>query len=460
MQFYEKVRRSMPPVGEGERVGVALSGGADSVALLAALLRAGYRCVALHCNFGLRGAESERDEQFVRRLCGRLECELHTVRFDVAARRRVTGESVEMACRELRYNWFEHMADELGLTFVAVAHHREDNVETFFLNVLRGSGAAGMAGMRALRGRYVRPMLDLTRTEIEEFLDIEGLDFVTDSTNGSCDFSRNRLRNSVMPQLERDFPGAAERISRSMRHLMDDWLLLEGLLAQKHREYVDEQRRVDVAGILRDEPAPGQLLFRLLRMDYPEFDADVARQIVVSARSGNSGKYFDVGDTRFLLDRGVLVPLTDSAEASDARGDDLRLEFDLADPSTLPAGVTLEEVGCRAFAPDRKGDTLWLDADAMQGDTRLIIRAPREGDRLEPYGMKGSRLLSDIFRDAKLSDPDKRRLRVVEAAATGRILLVGGLRASRHYPVKGSTKRIYKLTFNKFALFGGKYDGK
>ncbi|MDE6854695.1 MAG: tRNA lysidine(34) synthetase TilS, partial [Muribaculaceae bacterium] len=173
---------------------VALSGGADSVALLAVLLRLGYDCRAAHCNFHLRGEESRRDMLHCRDICRKLDADLYVRDFDVAARRRdYPGESVEMACRELRYAWFADLLDRDCAQAVAVGHHREDRAETFMLNLMRGAGIAGLTSMRPRSGNVVRPLLPFTRAEIEDYLAWRGLECFTDS-RASSDVRRRRRR--------------------------------------------------------------------------------------------------------------------------------------------------------------------------------------------------------------------------------------------------------------------------
>ncbi|MDE5960388.1 MAG: tRNA lysidine(34) synthetase TilS, partial [Duncaniella sp.] len=202
----------------GDTIIVGLSGGADSVALLSVMLELGYECVAAHCNFHLRGNESMRDENFCRELCRELSVELLTVDFDVSERCRHTGESVEMACRELRYDWWNGLINKGIGNLIAVGHHREDNVETFFLNLLRGSGLVGLKGMQPRSLNIIRPLLDTTKAEIISYLESRGLKYVTDSTNSSNEFKRNRLRNIVLPEFEQAFPGAMDAIATSISY--------------------------------------------------------------------------------------------------------------------------------------------------------------------------------------------------------------------------------------------------
>ena len=172
---------------DGGPVIVALSGGADSVALLAVMTALGYDCIAAHCNFGLRGGESERDMAHASAVASRLGARLETVRFDVPARCAATGESVEMACRELRYEWFEKLKRRYGAQALLTGHHRDDNVETMFLNLLRGAGIRGVAGISAAGDRRMSPMLAMSRADILDYLRLRGLDYVTDSSNLTTD---------------------------------------------------------------------------------------------------------------------------------------------------------------------------------------------------------------------------------------------------------------------------------
>ena len=194
-------RHRLLPQGKERPVLVALSGGADSVALLRLLLRLGYTCHAAHCNFHLRGDESERDELFVRQLCQRLGVTLHVQDFATADYAAAHKVSIEMAARQLRYDWFKRLRAETGCQAVAVAHHRDDNVETLLLNLLRGSGLHGLTGMDYRRDGIVRPLLDVSRQQLTGYLGKLGQDYVTDSTNLQPDVRRNRLRLQVLPLL-------------------------------------------------------------------------------------------------------------------------------------------------------------------------------------------------------------------------------------------------------------------
>ena len=204
-----------------DRVLVALSGGADSVGLLLMLRELGYTVESAHCNFHLRGAESQRDEEFVRRLCQRLDIPLHVREFDTTAYAHSQGMSIEMAARELRYGWFDQLCQERGISNVATAHHADDNVETLLLNLVRGTGLQGLCGIPPRNGRVVRPLLSVWRNDIVRYLEQKGQDYVTDSTNLQTDFTRNKIRLEVLPLLRQLNPAADANLQRCIENLAE-----------------------------------------------------------------------------------------------------------------------------------------------------------------------------------------------------------------------------------------------
>lgn len=434
----------------GSRIAVAFSGGADSVALLAATRMAGYECVALHCNFHLRGDESDRDEAFARETAGRLGCEIRVAHFDVGRRRAETGESVEMACRELRYSWFEEEFNAACGKWecIAVGHHADDNVETFFLNLLRGSGLKGLCGIAPQRGVFVRPLLGVTRQAILAFLDACGLDFVVDSSNLSVDYRRNLLRNRTIPALEQDFPHVRSAVRSAMGNLCRDRGLLSMFLERERARLVDGDGVIDLAAVIQ-MPHAATLLFHLMNDGRGSYGFATAEAVLHSV--AQSGRLFrpDSGNGAFLLDRQRLVPISDNALDIDAVSDCGEFFIDsvvvkCGGMLENPQRLRFERLAKGDFRPERDASVIWLDADAL-GDTILSLRPWRDGDRLQPFGMKGSRLVSDILSDAKFSLLDKRRVWLL--CAGEQVLWIPGLRASRHFAVGAHTRSVLKISF-------------
>lgn len=219
------------------KVVVALSGGADSVAATFALHQAGLQILALHCNFHLRGSESNRDMEFVRNFCARLDIPLEIKEFDVdeyvSAHK---GCSVEMACRNLRHQWFDEKLKETGYDRIVTGHNADDNIETFFLNALRGSGTRGLKGMTEDTGKIWRPLLAFHRQEILEFLKENNLNYVVDSTNLTSDYRRNFLRNKVIPLLREEWKGFDAALDKTLGNLKTENLLVEDAIARSMPE--------------------------------------------------------------------------------------------------------------------------------------------------------------------------------------------------------------------------------
>lgn len=433
-------------------VAVAFSGGADSVALLAASRMAGYECVALHCNFHLRGAESDRDEAFARAMAMQLGCGIRVCHFDVDARRAATGESVEMACRELRYDWFEkeYAAADGAWGGIAVGHHADDNVETFFLNLLRGSGLRGLGGIAPQRGIFLRPMLGVGRTDILSFLKSEGLDFVVDSSNLSDDYRRNKLRNNILPVMERDFPQMRAAVSVTMDNLRRDSCLLGALLERERGQVVSAGGVIDLRKITC-MPQGATFLYHMLNMssDGAVFGLSTAEAILRSADESGRVFHADAGDAAFLLDRGRLIPLSGEWQRGDGPDEEVDIDFGIRETGgriTEPLPLFFERLRREDFAPGRDASVIWLDYDAIRGE-RLFLRRWRKGDRFQPFGMKGSRLVSDVMSDARLSLLDKNQLWLL--CAGDRILWIPGVRASRHFPVNASTRNILRISVQK-----------
>lgn len=202
---------------ENRPVLVGVSGGADSIALLTLLVESGYSCIAAHCNFHLRGDESLRDEQFVREYARKLDVPFLMTDFDTRKYATSRRLSIEMAARELRYDWFEEQRVATGAQAIAVAHHRDDSVETLLMNLVRGTGIRGMSGIRPKNGFVVRPLLAVSREDILEWLARRGLRYVTDSTNLSDAYTRNFIRLRVLPLLKEINPSVKNSIARTDR---------------------------------------------------------------------------------------------------------------------------------------------------------------------------------------------------------------------------------------------------
>ena len=216
-----------------DRILVALSGGADSVALLRILLSLGYTCEAAHCNFHLRGKESDRDEKFVRQLCCELKITLHTVDFDTEKYAEEHKISIEMAARELRYEWFSDIKEKCKASVVAIAHHQDDSVETMILNLIRGTGINGLLGIKPKNKDIVRPLLCVTCQELTDYLNHIKQDYVTDSTNLQDEYTRNKIRLTLISLMQEINPSVKDSLTNTANHLAEVYKLYQESILQR-----------------------------------------------------------------------------------------------------------------------------------------------------------------------------------------------------------------------------------
>lgn len=426
----------------GESFLVALSGGADSVALLASLTELGHRCEAIHCNYHLRGQESNRDEQHARSVAASLGVNIHVIDCDVDAYRKEHPDtSIEMACRDLRYNAFNEYLATLDLDSIALGHHLEDNIETMLLNMLRGSGIKGLAAMRARRDKNVRPLLQCTKDDILQYLSQRGLSYVTDSSNLSNDYRRNALRNDIIPRILHYFPAGIQGMSNTLIALSSQRELLEDYNGLNEFCYGNNIDGIDLKRLVEKEPHPTEALFELLNEpNYRGYNLTIVKDIVKNYKS--SGLIFCGNDgTSYRLDHGMLNLILPDGEGLEAL--DKETAVDLDDMSNISHIIESDVITPGDFNPQRDNTTAYFDLDRLREYKEIKLRYPRIGDRLKPWGMKGSRLLSDIFTDLHYTHIQRLNVPVLEA--DGEILWVVGVRASRIATVTPTTRRILCL---------------
>lgn len=420
---------------------VALSGGADSVALLAVLTRLGYDCRAAHCNFHLRGDESMRDMRHAGAVAEKLGVDIYIRDFDVPARMRETGESVEMACRSLRYKWFSDLLDRDGAQAIAVGHHREDRVETFMLNLMRGTGIAGLTSMRPRSGHVVRPLLMSSRGEIEEYIASLGLGYVDDSSNSSDLHRRNRLRNSILPLMEDKFPGAMNAILRTIGNLEEAEAIYREAVDRGVRKYMSRDG-IDMKSLRGDEHA-GILLFEHLKTYC--FTYTQICDMLSGAESSGLRFFSTDGATVAELDRGMLsLREASGCEPCDSDVYLVALQHDIVSP----VHIIVTQADVSTFRPEGLGaDVAYFDASMLDDDAYLELRHARRGDRLVPFGSSKSKLVSDLFANAKYSAEQKRRAWLL--TCNGEIVWIPGLRNTAAFPVGPGTKRFLRLQLKK-----------
>lgn len=405
---------------------VALSGGADSVALLLLLDEMGYKVHALHCNFHLRGEESDRDERFCEDLCLKKNIPFHRIHFDTLMYAETHKMSVEMAARELRYRYFEQLRKDIGAEGICVAHHQDDTVETVLLNLVRGTGLRGLTGIQPRNGAILRPLLCVTRTEIEAYLATKQQDYVTDSTNLETDFVRNKIRLQVVPLLRQLNPAVSENIVRTAAHLTEAQKVLDAVV-----DTYKGSNQLDLCA-LQQVGSAEYIVFEWLKQY--GFNGSQVQQ-VISAETGSifsSPTGYEVlkDRDRLLVEPTIMAftPIRIPEEGTYVLPDDRRLNVRRSNPFV---------------SKDSHEATL----DARQVRFPLTVRRVEEGDWMIPYGMTGRKLLSDLMTDLKMSLFDRRRQLVVVDAQDAVVWAIG-LRTDHRCRVTDATQEVIAIKIN------------
>ena len=419
---------------------VALSGGADSVALLLCLRELGYRVEAVHCNFNLRGEESLRDEQFCEDLCQRENIPLHKVHFDTQAYADLHKVSIEMAARDLRYRYFFQLKEALGADGVCVGHHKEDSVETILINLVRGTGLSGLMGIRPRNHDVIRPLLCVTRQEIEDYLRQHAVSFVTDSTNLIDDVVRNKIRLNVLPQLFEINPSVTDAILTTANHLSEVDAIVEDSLKEVLRKAIsfinsatqvssnslsNEPFQLDLS-VVRAFPSPSYLLFYILK---PLGFSSSQIAEMVSHLDGQTGQLWYSPSHEVTHDRGVfmVLPREETEPPQLVIPETGRYVYD----EQLSLRLTERALTPSSNVSFSKNPTI-VDLDASSIRFPLTLRRVAEGDRFTPLGMCGTQLMSDFLTNLKRNRFEKRN-QLVLLDATGTILWVLGLRINDQF---------------------------
>ena len=411
-----------------DKVLVALSGGADSVALLRILLSLGYTCECAHCNFHLRGLESDRDESFVRQLCEEHSITLYVTHFYTTAYAKEHHLSIEMAARELRYEWFKQIRKKIGALVIAVAHHRDDSVETFLLNLMRGAGINGMKGIPVKNGYIVRPLLSVSREGILDYLQAINQGYVTDSTNLEDEYMRNKIRLNILPLMKEVNPAVMETIQETTYRLSEVASIYQKermeTITHKVTFLSPELFRISLIDVLEDV-APISLLHEVLS---PKgFNASQIRDIHRSLSSSQSGKRFFTTEWEVLRDREYLWIQKRGAN------------------QLIPELIIKEVERTPSFVIPRDKDIACLDADKLNHP--LSIRKWERGDKFVPLGMNGKKKVSDYLTDKKFSLFQKENQYVVCCGED--IVWLVNERSDHRYRITDSTQGILLIQIKK-----------
>ncbi|MFT6716436.1 MAG: tRNA(Ile)-lysidine synthase [Saprospiraceae bacterium] len=409
---------------------LGLSGGRDSVVLLHVLINLGYQVTVAHCNFNLRGKESDDETDFVQELCRAWSVECHVKRFDTSGVKNEIGSSIQMIARSLRYDWFRELKQGLRLNLIITAHQLDDQVETFFINFSRGTGLKGLLGIPKKRGGIVRPLLSVTRDEITSYAEGNNLKFKDDSSNEKEVYLRNKIRHSIVPEFKSLNPSFHRSFSKTVTHLkqvQDFWersyhLWLKGWVVK------------DVAHFIFDEISDaGEESFLTYYLNNIGFSYADVQGVVSKNKSHRNGAVLLSSTHRLLFDRGEWV-LTLKVKAE-------KIKYYITEMD-LP--ITLNVMNLpydRSMKIPVSNNVVWIDMKKVEG--KLFIRRWEHGDVFFPLGMSNKKKLSDYFIDNKFSRGDKEQIWLLCDEKS--IIWIIGNRLDDRYKVTDQVKEIIEI---------------
>ena len=414
-------------INNGDRILVALSGGVDSMVLAELLRKEGYDIAFAHCNFHLRGKESDEDEQFVRDYANRVGVKLFVKQFDTLDYVENNKVSVEMAARELRYAWFNDLINA-NECLLALAHHADDQIETFFINLLRGSGIKGLKAMQPRNGMYIRPLLWATRAEIRQFAGVNGIQWREDSTNSDTVYLRNKIRHELMPVFDSIKSEAREKILESVNHLAAENQLYRELLKEK----LTQIETVDgVLHSIEKRHCEKQLLFEWIR----QFGFSYSQcESIFSSLNSEPGKEFYSTEYQLVIEKETVEIFPSDLE---------RTRHALSLKETIQPVRTRQALSLLIKDNDNVAQ---LDYDKLK--LPLKTRFWQQGDRFHPFGMRGTKLVSDFFNDNNFTTFQKKTTPII-VDSDDQIVWIVGHRIDDRFKITEKTKTIYQINFGK-----------
>ena len=419
---------------------VGVSGGIDSVVLLDLLDKGGFSFAIAHCNFRLRGSESDGDEKLVTDLALKYDVPIFKTTFDTADYAHENKISIEMAARDLRYRWFEETRATHHFDYILVAHHRDDQLETFFLNLARGTGLTGLTGMRPIKDKIIRPLLFTSRQEIVRYRQEHFLEFREDSSNTNTDYQRNKIRHDLIPMMETLNPSFREGLIRTMGYLEDVANIYDQSILQIWERVsfrMGSDFLISIAELKLLNPLP-TYLFEFLKPF--GFNSMVVNDIV-SSLDGISGKQFLSSNYRLVRDRDSLILSPIVIEAHKP----CYLEEGTKE-IRLPVHLRISEIEkSEKFKISDSLNVACIDRDKLQFP--LMIRKWQSGDYFRPLGMNGLKKISDFFIDSKMSLPEKENTWIL--ANGEQVVWIIGRRLDDRFKITSTTRNILKLEMFK-----------
>ena len=406
--------------------------------LMSLCVNSGYTVGVAHCNFGLRGRESDVDEILVQEHARKYGIECHNRRFDTTGEMERTGESMEMAALRLRYTWFAELCEEHGYSVIAVAHHIDDSIETFFINLMRGTGLRGLAGIHQQVGRVVRPLMFASRKEILDYALHKHIPYREDSSNKTTKYLRNKIRLGLTPRIREINPRFPFIMSRNIERLMAAQRFIDGAIGNIYAESVSEEAGIITINVDGITDSREFVIYEILSSRFG-FKGDVVDGLCKALQQNTTGRRFYSRSHVAYIDRGNIVvsQITeqDACQISVNEGQQRAycgnsvLYFEICDVDSLPTYNVPDNVAL-------------LDADRVTYP--LTVRRWSDGDTFIPFGMTGRKKVSDFLIDSKVSMAEKGRQFVLISNAE--IAWLVGRRIADPFRITDSTERVLRIT--------------
>jgi tRNA(Ile)-lysidine synthase len=414
-----------------DKILLAVSGGIDSMVMLDIFLKAGFSVGVAHCNFQLRGTDSDLDESFVRKRCGS-QIRFYTRKLDTSGYADRNKVSIQMAARELRYSFFEEVANSEGFDFIATAHQQNDALETSLMNFVKGTGIDGMTGIPVRSGRIIRPLLFATRKMIREYARANAIVWREDSSNDSDDYQRNFLRHQIVPLMEKMNPNLLETFSNTQERLKGAQEITKSFVLGLRNSSISKNGFDIRKDLLLSTTSPAAILWEMIKEF--GFNFESAKEIVTEHQSG---KVFHSASFTITVDRDMYLVREKVRQGVE----EVHIRSGSAEVSNGSQKILVQEILNQDFKMDSSSAVAQLDSDKVQFPLRW--RGWKSGDSFIPLGMRQRKKLSDFFIDLKIPLPEKERITVVES--NGVIVWVVGFRIHDDYKITEKTERILVL---------------
>ncbi len=438
---FKKHLEAQFPELKGNLCLLAISGGRDSVVLAHVLHVCNINFALAHCNFKLRGTASDDDEAFVVQLANNLKVAVYTTTFETKKQAKEQGISTQMAARDLRYAWFQKLQETHHIPYVLTAHHMDDQIETFFINLNRGSGLDGLTGIPARNGSIRRPLLPFSREEITQYAIANNITWHEDASNESLDYLRNAIRHQLLPLVDKMLPDLKKNIAHTFTYLKGSKYLVDDAVVRFRESVIDkdlETKYVPIA-FIKTQSNPAAYLYELLKTDSPHIPD------ILDLLDSQTGKFVICGEKMVSRDRENLIissrqpaTLVEPLEITDFNKTyeyaNQCIDFKLVETNKPLTFVKQNASNARIF----------LDAAHISGS--LFLKMWEKGDKIEPYGMVGAKLVSDLLIDHKIPRVNKEK--IVVLTNENNILGVLGIRASRHHAVTAQTSQLIMISYS------------